>query len=114
MYGGQSRLLYGYQCINSQIPCPTGKYNPVSGANSSAMCLDADQETSRIYSEHRLRLHVPQGSISLTADKNHACRPIQETLSNHQGKIAKKNVSSGSINLIQPSKIVSMPIQVTS
>ena len=72
------------------------------------------QETSRIYSEHRLRLHVPQGSISPTVRKNQACRPTQETSSNHQEKIAKKNVSQGSISLIQASKIASMLIPATS
>ena len=72
------------------------------------------QETSRIYSEHRLRLHVPQWSSSPTVRKNHACRPTQETSSNHQEKIAKKNVSQGSIRLIQASKIASMLIPATS
>jgi hypothetical protein len=55
-----------------------------------------------------------KGSISLTVGKNRACRQIQVTLSNHQEKIAKMNVSLGSISLIQASKIVSVLIPVTS
>ena len=32
----------GSNASTTQIPCPIGKYNPVFGANSSAMCLNTD------------------------------------------------------------------------
>tara|TARA_A100000164_G_scaffold61882_1_gene50383 strand:+ start:2833 stop:3060 length:228 start_codon:yes stop_codon:yes gene_type:complete len=66
--------------------------------------------TSQQYLVRRLRLHVMQASISLTAGKSHACRLIRDTLSSPKEKTDKKNVSPESINLIQVKKIVLMPI----
>ena len=89
----------------SQIPCPTGKYNPVSGANSSAMCLDADPGNFSDILGASSQSPCPIGEYQPYSGKNHACRPIQETLSNHQGKIAKKNVSQGVSALFRPAKL---------